>query len=72
MHDMRRMVALGIESGREREHVGRTKLHTQAASLAVLDNDGNASFCHGNSPLEVVRTLHKTVSNYAWRGRSWM
>jgi hypothetical protein len=62
------MVALGIESGGEREHVGRTKLHTEATGFAVLDDDGNATFCHGNSPLEVVRTLHKTVGDYARRG----
>jgi hypothetical protein len=33
------MIALGIESGREREHVGRTKLHAEAARLTVLDNN---------------------------------
>src|SRR5579863_39058 len=46
MHDMRRMVALGIESRRKREHVGRTKLHTETAGFTVLDDDGNTPFCH--------------------------
>jgi hypothetical protein len=39
MHGMRRMIALGIESGREREHVRGAKLNTEAARLTVLDND---------------------------------
>jgi hypothetical protein len=39
MHNMGRMVALGIESGRKREHVGRTKLHTEAAGFTPLDDD---------------------------------
>jgi hypothetical protein len=51
MHDMRRMVPLRIESGGERQHMGRTKLHTEAACLAALDNHGNASFSHGISTL---------------------
>jgi hypothetical protein len=33
------MVPLGIESGRERKHVGWTKLHTEATGLAALDNN---------------------------------
>jgi hypothetical protein len=59
MNDMRRMVALGIKSGRECEHVGGTKLHAEAAGLAVLDDDGNASFCHENSTLRVVKCSTK-------------
>jgi hypothetical protein len=47
------MVALRIESGREREDVRGTKLHAEATGFTVLDNDGNATFCHGNSQLEV-------------------
>jgi hypothetical protein len=43
------MVALGIESGRERKHLGGTKLHTESAGLAALDDDGNTPFCHGYS-----------------------
>jgi hypothetical protein len=42
------MVALGVESGRKSEHVGGAKLHTEATGFAMLDNDGNASFCHEN------------------------
>src|SRR3984957_255645 len=53
-HDMRRMVALGIEGGRQREHLCRTKLHAEAAGFAVLDHDGNTSFCHGNSHLKCL------------------
>jgi hypothetical protein len=64
------MVALGIESGRKCEHVGRTKLHTEAAGFTVLDNDGNTSFCHGNSTLKVVEQPHKIRHNYALRERS--
>jgi hypothetical protein len=45
------MVALGIKGGRESEHMGGTKLHAEAARLAVLDDDGNASFCHENPTL---------------------
>jgi hypothetical protein len=43
------MVALGIESGRQGEHLGGTKLHTESAGFAALDDDGNTAFCHGNS-----------------------
>jgi hypothetical protein len=45
------MVALGVESGRERKHVGGTKLHTEAAGFATLDDNRNTSFCHGISTL---------------------
>jgi hypothetical protein len=40
------MVTLGVESGREREHVRGTKLHAKATGLAALNDDGNASFCN--------------------------
>jgi hypothetical protein len=43
------MVALGIESRRERKHLGGTKLHTESAGFAALDDDGNTPFCHGYS-----------------------
>jgi hypothetical protein len=49
MDNMRRMVALGIESRREREHVGGTKLHAEAAGFAALDDNRNSSFGHGIS-----------------------
>jgi hypothetical protein len=39
MYDVGRMVTLGIKSGREREHVGRTKFHTEAAGFAALNDD---------------------------------
>jgi hypothetical protein len=51
------MVALGIESGREREHVGGTKLHTEAAGFATLDDNRNSSFWHGISTLGAARKL---------------
>jgi hypothetical protein len=54
MHDVRRMVALGVESGREREHVGGTELHTEAAGFATLDDNGNTSFWHGISTFRAV------------------
>jgi hypothetical protein len=54
------MVALGVESGREREHVGRTKLHAEAAGFAALDDNGNTSFCHGISTLGVVENSPKS------------
>ena len=33
MHDMGRMIALGIEGGRERQHMRGTKLHAKATAL---------------------------------------
>jgi len=50
------MVALGIESGRERQHVGGTELHTETAGFATFNDDGNASFCHGDSTLKRLIT----------------
>jgi len=72
MHDVRRMVALGVESGREREHVAGTKLHTEATGFATLYDNGNASFWHGISTLGVVEQSPKSVGNYALRGCSGM
>jgi hypothetical protein len=59
------MVALGIESGRKREHVGRTKLHTEAAGFAALDDNRNTSFCHGISTLKVGRRQPRISGDYA-------
>jgi len=61
MHDMRGMVTLGIESGRKREHVSRTKLHTEAAGFATLDDYRNTSFCHEISTLRVVEHNHESM-----------
>jgi hypothetical protein len=66
MNHMRGMVTLGIESGRKSEHVGGTKLHAEAAGFAVLDDDGNASFCHENSTLKLVEHP-RNLGNYALR-----
>jgi len=60
MDHVRRMIALGIESGREREHVGRTKLHAEATGFTALNDDGNTAFCHGNSTLKVVELTTKS------------
>jgi hypothetical protein len=62
---MRWMVALGIKSGRERKHVGGTKLHTEAAGLAALDDNGNTSFGHWISTLGDGRTFPETLGDYA-------
>jgi len=60
---VRRMVALGIESGREGQHLCRAELHTKAAGLTALHNDRNASFCHGPPQSESVG--HSRISkNY--------
>jgi hypothetical protein len=46
MYYMRRMVSLGIEGGRECQHMRGAKLHAEAASFAALHDDRNTSFCH--------------------------
>jgi hypothetical protein len=40
------MISLGIESGGERQHCGRTKLDAETATLASLHVDGDVAFCH--------------------------
>jgi hypothetical protein len=57
---MRWMVALGVESGRECEHVGWTELHAKTAGLAALDDNGNTSFCQGISTLGAVEHSPKS------------
>jgi hypothetical protein len=66
------MVALGVESGRKREHVGGAKLHTEAAGFATFDNNRNTSFCHGISTLGAVEASPILVRNYAGRRWGWM
>jgi hypothetical protein len=39
MYDMRRMIALGIEGGGERQHVRRAELHAKATGFAALDDN---------------------------------
>jgi hypothetical protein len=46
--DMRRMIALGIESRGKGEDLGGTEFHTKATGLAALNNYVDASFCHLN------------------------
>jgi hypothetical protein len=72
MHDVRRMVALGVKSGREREHVAGTKLHTEATGFTTLYDNGNASFCHGISTLGAVEHSPDIWRDYAWRRRGAM
>lgn len=43
---MRRMVALGVESGRKRQNFGWTELDAESARFTALDYDGNSSFGH--------------------------
>jgi hypothetical protein len=50
--DVRRMIAPGIKSRRECEHLGRTEFDAKAAGLAAFDDDGDASFDHGTPTLE--------------------
>jgi len=57
MNDVWWMVALGIESRREREHPGWTKLHTKTAGFAALYDNRNTSFGHGISTTGEARTL---------------
>jgi hypothetical protein len=44
---MRRVISLGIESGRERQNLGGAELHAKTAGFTALDHDGNTSFGHG-------------------------
>ena len=72
---VRRMIALGIEGGREREHLGRTELHTKATGLTALDDNGNTSFGHGTPTLGVMGT-RSTRGNYglglSHQGVTWI
>jgi hypothetical protein len=72
MHDVRRMVTLGIEGGRERKHVSRAKLHAEAAGLAALDDDGNTSFSHWISTLGAVEASPKSRLIMLGGGGSWV
>src|SRR5512132_4099636 len=53
---VRRMVALGVKGRRQREHLGRTELHAESARLTALNDDRNATFCHGFPHDEVKNT----------------
>jgi len=63
------VVALGVECRREREHVGGTKLHAEAAGFATLDDNRNTSFCHGISTIGVVERSPETYVIIASRER---
>src|SRR6266481_579931 len=58
-HDVGRMVALGVESRGEREHLGGTELHAESACFAALNDDGNTTFCHGSPTRRSERALHR-------------
>src|SRR5271165_2244094 len=45
-----RVIALGVEGGREREDVGGTELHAEPTSLAALYYDLNRTFSHALVP----------------------
>src|SRR5215831_5327286 len=45
-----RVIALGVEGGRERKNVGGTELHAEPTGLAALHNDLNRTFCHAVFP----------------------
>jgi hypothetical protein len=46
MHDVRRMVALGIKGGGERQNMRGTELHAKATGFTTLHDDRNTSFSH--------------------------
>jgi hypothetical protein len=60
------MVALGIESGRKRQHMGGTKLHAEAARFTALHDNGNTSFCHGISTVGAAEQPPKSGRNYCF------
>jgi hypothetical protein len=44
------VVTLGIESGRESQHVGRTELHAKRAAFTTFHIDGDKTLGHRNPP----------------------
>jgi hypothetical protein len=44
------VIALGIESGRERQDFRGTEFHAETTCLAALDDDGNTTFGHDKTP----------------------
>src|SRR5690242_19361695 len=54
LDDMRRMIALGIESGGERQNFGRTEFNTEPASFTALHDNGNSSLSHPEPPKGVA------------------
>jgi hypothetical protein len=47
---MRRVIALGVKGRRQSQNFGWTELHAKTASLAALDDNGNATFGHDKTP----------------------
>ena len=72
MYDVRWVISLGIEGGREGQHVRGTEFHAKAASFATLDDDRNTSFCHEIPQLgseDSVRAFKYAGCDYAASGR---
>jgi len=55
LYYVRRVIALGVECGGERQDFGGTKFYAKAAGFAALNNDGNSAFRHRN-PHGVIAT----------------
>src|SRR5262249_41653369 len=51
-HYVRRGIALGIESGGERQNFGRTEFDAESARFTALHDNGNSSLCHQEPPKE--------------------
>jgi hypothetical protein len=70
MHNMRHVISLTIEGGRKGQHMGGTKLDTEAARLAALNHYGDSSFCHASPRLGSVGALLEFECDYAvWYGQ---
>src|SRR5438046_7475457 len=46
LHDVRRVIALGIERGGECQDLGGTELHAKATGFTAFHDDFNSTFCH--------------------------
>jgi hypothetical protein len=46
MHNMRRVISLGIERGGKFQHFGGTKFDAETAGFTALDYDGYSPFRH--------------------------
>jgi len=53
---MRRVIAMGIESGRNRQDLGGTEFHAEAARLTALNDNVNRPFDHIKPSEETLRS----------------
>ncbi|HXY10073.1 MAG TPA: hypothetical protein VEI52_19685 [Terriglobales bacterium] len=53
---MRRVIAMGIESGRNRQDLGGTEFHAEAARLTALNDNVNRPFDHIKPCEETLRS----------------